>query len=114
MPLTADLHGAITNCCHRQRLPGSYAELIIEALAKAGPSRCRHRPGSRRRRTTSSAFADLQPGLFTGIDWSTEHVLKQTIERCKALHLTYVMLTELRDIDRIEDLAYYREQGMLL
>ena len=52
------------------------------------------------------------PGLFTGIGWSTELVLQQTIERCNALHLTYVLLPELRDIDRMEDLEYYRRQGM--
>jgi uncharacterized protein len=55
-----------------------------------------------------------EPRLFAGIDWSTEHVLKQTIERCTALHRSYVLLPELRDIDRIEDLAYYRALGMLL
>lgn len=54
------------------------------------------------------------PGLFTGIGWSTELVLQQTIERCNALHLTYVLLPELRDIDHPEDLEYYRRQGLLL
>lgn len=55
-----------------------------------------------------------EPKLFAGIDWSTELVLKQTIERCTALHRSYVLLPELRDIDRIEDLAYYRGIGIIL
>ena len=55
-----------------------------------------------------------EPKLFVGIDWSTELVLKQTIERCTALHRSYVLLPELRDIDRIEDLAYYRGIGIIL
>ncbi len=54
------------------------------------------------------------PELFTGIDWSTEQVLKQTIERCTTLHLHYVLLPELRDIDRMEDLEFYRRQGMTI
>jgi hypothetical protein len=59
-------------------------------------------------------LCQAEPNLFTVIDWSTEHVLAQTIERCNTLHRSYVLLPELRDIDQIEDLAYYREQGMLL
>ena len=52
------------------------------------------------------------PELFAGIDWSTEQVLDQTIERCNTVHLTHVLLPELRDIDRMEDLEFYRRQGM--
>jgi rSAM/selenodomain-associated transferase 1 len=52
------------------------------------------------------------PELFTGIDWSTELVLRQTIERCNAAGLRYMLLPELRDIDRMEDLEFYRRQGM--
>ncbi len=55
-----------------------------------------------------------EPKLLAGIDWSTEHVLKQTIERCNTLNCSYILLPELRDIDRIEDLAYYRKQGIML
>lgn len=54
------------------------------------------------------------PELFTGIAWSTEQVLRQTIEQCNAAHLTHALLPELRDIDRMEDLEYYRRQGMNL
>jgi hypothetical protein len=54
------------------------------------------------------------PELFTGIDWSTEQVLKQTIERCAAAGLRHVLLPVLRDIDRVEDLEFYRRQGMTI
>ena len=53
------------------------------------------------------------PKLFAGINWSTELVLEQTIERCNTLRLTHVLLPELHDIDRMEDLEYYRKQGMV-
>jgi hypothetical protein len=54
------------------------------------------------------------PELFTGIDWSTEQVLRQTRERCSTLQLTCALLPELRDIDRSDDLEFYRSQGMKL
>ena len=54
------------------------------------------------------------PELFTDIDWSTEQVLNQTIERCNAVHLTHALLPELRDIDLVEDLEFYRRQGMTI
>jgi rSAM/selenodomain-associated transferase 1 len=54
------------------------------------------------------------PELFTNIDWSTEHVFDQTIEKCDRLGLAYTLLPPLRDIDRPEDLEYYRQQGLII
>lgn len=56
----------------------------------------------------------LAPGLFEGIAWSTELVCRQTLARCSNLNLTFALLPELRDIDRIDDLEHYRSQGILL
>jgi hypothetical protein len=44
--------------------------------------------------------------LFAGIDWSTEHVLEQTLERCDALGLRRTLLPPGRDIDRPADLEW--------
>ena len=46
----------------------------------------------------------LQPELFRDIDWSTERVLKQTLEKAKSISLSVASLPELNDIDTIEDL----------
>lgn len=53
------------------------------------------------------------PGLFTAVDWGTGKVLGQTIDRMRTLKLSCALLPELRDIDRMEDLQYYRERGIL-
>lgn len=42
--------------------------------------------------------------LFSGIDWSTEHVLQQTQKKANNLSLSTTTLQELNDIDTIEDL----------
>jgi rSAM/selenodomain-associated transferase 1 len=42
--------------------------------------------------------------LFLDVEWSTEHVLAQTIEKSKNLSLHLFLLPELNDIDTIEDL----------
>ena len=47
----------------------------------------------------------LQPELFSDIDWSTERVLEQTLEKAKSLSLSVSCLPELNDIDTIEDLV---------
>jgi rSAM/selenodomain-associated transferase 1 len=54
------------------------------------------------------------PELFSGIAWSTDQVLSQTLKLCSSQRLSPALLPELRDIDQIEDLVYYREQGLLL
>ena len=45
------------------------------------------------------------PSLFDDINWSSEHVLSQTIVRAKNLNLSYCLLEELVDIDTFEDLS---------
>lgn len=45
-----------------------------------------------------------EPGLFTGIEWSTPKVLAQSLERAAALDLTTRSLERLRDVDTAEDL----------
>ena len=42
--------------------------------------------------------------VFQGIEWSTEHVLEQTLGKARSLGLPFHLGTELRDIDTIEDL----------
>lgn len=50
----------------------------------------------------------LEPGLFAGIDWSTERVLAQSEERAGTLGLTLAKLETLRDVDTAADLAAWR------
>jgi len=52
--------------------------------------------------------------LFDKISWGTELVCNQTLAHCRALNITCALLPELRDIDRIEDLDYYRQKGLAL
>ena len=47
----------------------------------------------------------LRAELFTGIAWSTERVLEQTMGRCEKLGLDVVQLTPELDVDTSEDLA---------
>lgn len=46
----------------------------------------------------------LDRGLFAGIEWSTERVLAQTLERCRRLDLVVEMLPEAGDVDTPDDL----------
>jgi len=48
------------------------------------------------------------PELFHGIEWSSEKVLRQTIERAEAARLRIKLLRELSDIDTIEDWNRYQ------
>ena len=50
--------------------------------------------------------------LFVDIDWSTDRVFKQTMEKIQKNNLSCGILKTLVDIDTIEDL--YRERGHLL
>ncbi|PIQ86043.1 MAG: hypothetical protein COV74_06315 [Candidatus Omnitrophica bacterium CG11_big_fil_rev_8_21_14_0_20_45_26] len=43
-------------------------------------------------------------GLFTAIHWSAPEVLKETVARIKKLQLSYQLLTELEDLDDIDNL----------
>ncbi|WP_422359196.1 TIGR04282 family arsenosugar biosynthesis glycosyltransferase [Reichenbachiella sp.] len=45
----------------------------------------------------------FEPGLFAGIDWSTDKVLSQTIEAISELNNSYALLPKLIDVDTIED-----------
>jgi len=42
--------------------------------------------------------------VFQGIEWSTERVLRQTLDAARACGLTFHLGAELQDIDTIEDL----------
>ena len=44
------------------------------------------------------------PGIFQEIEWSTDRVLHQTLERLKEMKLSYELLKTLKDIDTLEDL----------
>ena len=46
-----------------------------------------------------------QPGLFQGIDWSTERVMAQTRQRAHALGVALHELAPLWDVDTPDDLA---------
>ncbi|MBI3570698.1 MAG: TIGR04282 family arsenosugar biosynthesis glycosyltransferase [Gammaproteobacteria bacterium] len=43
-------------------------------------------------------------GLFDGIDWGTDQVLAQTLERAKQLDVEFEWLPRLRDVDTADDL----------
>lgn len=47
----------------------------------------------------------LQRALFTDIRWSTSTVLAETIERCRELSLSFMLLPEGSDVDTPEDLG---------
>lgn len=47
------------------------------------------------------------PRLFTGIEWSTDRVLSQTLQAARDLNLSYSLLPELADIDYEEDWLKY-------
>jgi uncharacterized protein len=49
-----------------------------------------------------------EPGVFEGIDWSTERVLAQSLARAQELELSVGRLETLRDIDTPEDLRAWR------
>jgi len=51
---------------------------------------------------------DHHPELFTGIDWGTEKVLRQTLAIATRRGLKVAILEELSDIDRPDDLASLR------
>jgi rSAM/selenodomain-associated transferase 1 len=50
------------------------------------------------------------PNLFRQIDWSSEKVLRQTLERAAGSHLSVHLLRQLSDIDTFEDWQRYRER----
>lgn len=52
------------------------------------------------------------PDIFKNIDWSTDKVLRQTLEKLNSLPVSYALLPVLRDIDTLEDLIYYEDRGI--
>lgn len=51
----------------------------------------------------------FDPLIFTGVDWSTERVCRQTIERFENLRWQYSVLPEMHDIDEQHDLQWLPE-----
>ena len=49
------------------------------------------------------ALRALQPTLFRGMDWSTDHVLAQTLARAAAADLRVFLLPRRYDVDTYED-----------
>jgi len=45
--------------------------------------------------------------IFDGIDWSTQQVLRQTLEKLESENLPYSLLEPLHDIDTAQDLDNY-------
>ena len=54
---------------------------------------------------------DIEP-IFTGIDWGTERVMQQTLARLDTARVSRSLLPRLRDVDRVEDLEFFRNRGM--
>lgn len=51
----------------------------------------------------------INPIVFTDIDWSTDRVLKQTMDRVMQAGITTAVMNPLRDIDRPQDLQHYAQ-----
>ncbi|MFN9370628.1 MAG: TIGR04283 family arsenosugar biosynthesis glycosyltransferase [Planctomycetaceae bacterium] len=58
------------------------------------------------------ALRQPQPVLFTHIEWGTERVLAQTLEKCRGLGLRVHQLAPLADVDEPEDLLVCRREGL--
>ena len=56
----------------------------------------------------------VEPHLFENIEWSSEQVLEQTLQRARACTISHTLLNPLRDIDHLEDLQHYPELQQLL
>ena len=52
--------------------------------------------------------------IFTGIDWGTDRVMQQTLARLDTARVSRALLPVLRDVDRAEDLDFFRKQGYAL
>ena len=50
---------------------------------------------------------EAEPALFSGIEWSTARVLRQTLANVERLGLRLAQLDAVRDIDTLEDLEHY-------
>jgi len=56
---------------------------------------------------------NARPELFTGIDWSTEHVLPQTLQRAEQLRLSVHQLPVWYDIDDLATLQQFCDEKKL-
>jgi len=56
-----------------------------------------------------AAKHSIHPSLFQGIEWSSELVLKQTLDRAQTAGIKTFVFNPLRDIDHIDDLQHYAE-----
>ena len=54
----------------------------------------------------------FEAAVFQGIEWSTERVLQQTLNKARSLGLPCRLGAELRDIDTIEDLGSLLSTGL--
>jgi len=53
------------------------------------------------------------PELFTGVDWSTEHVLNQTLQRAQQLQFSTQQLPVWYDVDDLATLRHFCDDGSL-
>lgn len=56
---------------------------------------------------TLLALKEARPELFAGMDWGSERVFAQTCSAAAAAGLRLAVLSELRDVDRPEDLPVW-------
>ena len=56
-----------------------------------------------------AAKQSIDKNIFQGIEWGSDRVLRQTIERTMQSGINTVVLNSLRDIDRVDDLQHYAE-----
>ncbi|MBU0678311.1 MAG: TIGR04282 family arsenosugar biosynthesis glycosyltransferase [Verrucomicrobia bacterium] len=52
------------------------------------------------------------PGLMSGIAWSTDEVLSQTLQKLQEAGTSYAMLEPLQDLDNMENLIFYKDLGL--
>ncbi|MDP4284757.1 MAG: TIGR04282 family arsenosugar biosynthesis glycosyltransferase [Bacteroidota bacterium] len=56
----------------------------------------------------------LHAGLFKDVEWSTDVVLSQTIDRCRRSDLSYILLPVLDDVDEEKDLKYMKKKRLVI
>ena len=52
----------------------------------------------------------VHSGLFRGIPWGTDRVLKRTREKAESLNLSIGLMETLHDVDRPEDIVFWRRE----
>jgi uncharacterized protein len=61
-----------------------------------------------------AARGQIDPSIFSDINWSTDSVLKQTLIKCMQQKIKTFILDPLRDIDEAKDLKHYPELAIYL